>query len=396
MSAKVAGKNRAIGRMPKGHIPTAASSPSKSRRKANVDVPAKAIRDVPSAESRTASKKKARIVVPNGQAVLVSSPTLPNASGAAQSNRATNGHLMAGRSAKRPTVGGDVHENVARTGHQPVDLSSDILFVRQLYRQRRDLLKAATALTLRMIAMVKAANGLERDAKVSERMIQNCAYPPVKVLAAVRGTVRVEIASLEKELVKYATRMPGYEEIWKPTSGLGALGLALIIGAAGDLRNYDNHSKLWKRMGLHVFDGKALYTKRAGMSSAEWKSAGYCPERRSLMYTIVNLGICTKQSAYKQLRDDRIKVEHQKAKAEGLKVALSGKIPKKEAHLYRSAGHVLNRANRYVGKKLLRDLWKVWRREAMAHLPKGRTASASRSPIPFTGIRNGEGNAAIF
>ena len=41
------------------------------------------------------------------------------------------------------------------------------------------------------------------------------------------------------------------------TRGFGYLGLAQIVAEAGDLSNYANPAKLWKRFGLAVIDGRA-------------------------------------------------------------------------------------------------------------------------------------------
>jgi hypothetical protein len=42
-------------------------------------------------------------------------------------------------------------------------------------------------------------------------------------------------------------------------------------------------------------------------------------------------------------------------------VCPAAKIPAKNKELYRSDGHVHNRAKRYMEKRLIRDLWRAWR-----------------------------------
>ncbi|MBW8078732.1 MAG: hypothetical protein GJU76_11815 [Gallionella sp.] len=152
---------------------------------------------------------------------------------------------------------------------------------------------------------------------------------------------------------------------------------------------------MWRRFGLHVGGGKAFYTKRAGMSADDWMAAGYCPRRRSLIYQLTDsllksqLRKVTKDpdderrvalGRYGEIYLARKQLEREKATAEGLTVAPAAKIPKSCAEQYRSDGHIHNRAARYVGKKLLRDLWKAWKREAIQTLPKGQFVDASRSP----------------
>ena len=195
-------------------------------------------------------------------------------------------------------------------------------------------------------------------------------------------------------------QVPAYA-LWEGIRGLGPLGLALILGEAGNPADYATHSKFWRRMGLHVGGGKAFYVKRAGMTGEAWEAAGYCPRRRSVVYQITDSLLKsqirkdkadpTKRIAlgpYGALYLARKAREHEKARAEGLTVRPAGKIPKADAHMYRSEGHIHNRAARYVGKKLLRDLWKVWRREAIDTLPKGHDVDASRSPSIPAGRAN--------
>jgi hypothetical protein len=274
-------------------------------------------------------------------------------------------------------------------------LRSDLDVIRELYEQRRDLLGVHSGMTTRMKAIVKTFYKLPPKAKISEEKIASTPYPPLITLRMARATIREHLDSLEADLEPYGKRLPAYNALWAPTRGLGPLGLALIAGEAGDLSKYGTHSQLWKRFGLHVGGGKAFYTKRADMSRDDWIDAGYSPRRRSVIYQITDsllknqLRKVTKDPGderrvalgrYGEIYLARKQLEREKAKAEGLTVAPAADIPKKDARNYRSEGHIHNRAARYVGKKLLRDLWKVWRREVVLPLPKGQPAVASRSP----------------
>ena len=53
--------------------------------------------------------------------------------------------------------------------------------------------------------------------------------------------------------------------------------------------------------------------------------------------------------------------EREIAEAKGLTVAPSAKIPKSQSEKYMSHGHIDKRAQRYMEKCLLRDLWQAWR-----------------------------------
>lgn len=278
------------------------------------------------------------------------------------------------------------------------DLTANLSRVFLLYEQRRDLLATASGMTNRLKALTKIRRGLPVSAKVSEAMIQDTDYPPIDTLLLARGVLRDHLGKIETQLEKLAEELPAYASFWKPTRGLSGLGLALIVGEAGNLAEYDTHSQLWRRFGLHVGGGQAYYTKRSGMSPEAWSKAGYCPRRRSLVYQLTDSLLKGQIRKDEHDPDKRIALgdygalylrekerQREKAKAEGLTVCAAAKIPAKDAHKYRSDGHIHNRAARYVGKKLLRDLWKVWRREAMFEMPKGHGWIASRSPSTSAG-----------
>ena len=372
------------------------------KQKARASVPARAADQVPSASPSPSRARGATTMLPEKASKRTPRASRPNTRKAVRSQgvHARKGHDdVASPASPSPKIGAGGHGEVVRkdqTGRASrSDLSATLSNVFLLYEQRRDLLATASGLTNRLKALTKIRRGLPVSAKVSEAMIAETPYPPIDTLLLARGVLRDHLHKLEEQLKKLAPLIPAYGSLWMETRGLGALGLALIAGEADDLSKYDTHSKLWRRFGLHVGGGKAFYVRRAGMSKADWKAAAYCPRRRSVIYQITDsllkgqLKKVTKKPSdkrrialgrYGEIYLARKQLELEKAKAEGLKVAPAAKIPEKDAHKYRSAGHIHNRAARYVGKKLLRDLWKVWRREAAKELPKGQLASASRSP----------------
>lgn len=371
-----------------------AGRPSTGKRKARLVPPTMAIHKAPSASPPNTADGGHRSSATNGQKVHapLRSPSF-----------AREGHAIFGLAAHSndapasdPSLGAAGQHKGARDGRVSAacsaDLSNTLAIIRALYEQRRDLLGTAGGLTNRMKAIVKARLRLPLDTEVTGRMIKDCDYPPLKTLRAARAGLRAHIDRLQDGdsegqgngsfgLRAHAETLPGYRELWEPTNGLGALGLALIVGAAGNLADYSTHSQLWKRFGLHVYKGLACYKKRPGMSAADWQEAGYCPERRAIIYTIVNLGIATKDNAYHTLRDQYREQERRKQAAMGVTVLPAAKIPKDALPgAYMSEGHVLNRANRKVGKKLLRDLWKIWRREVRSAVSNDQANIASRAP----------------
>ena len=281
----------------------------------------------------------------------------------------------------------------------PPALSPTIDRVFLLYEQRRDLLSTASGMTNRLKALTKIRRGLPVSAKVSEAMILETEYPPIDTLLSARGVLRDHLGKIEKQLEQFAEDLPAYASFWKPQRGLSGLGLALIAGEAGDLAGYSTHSKLWRRFGLHVDGGgRAYWKRRPGLSAEDWETAGYCPRRRSIIFQLTDSLLKAQIRKDENDPDKRVALgeygalylrekarQQEKAKAEGLTVCPAAKIPAKAASKYRSEGHIHNRAARYVGKKLLRDLWKVWRREAIHSKPKGQTRIASRSSSKSAG-----------
>lgn len=96
----------------------------------------------------------------------------------------------------------------------------------------------------------------------------------------------------EKQMAGLAQRLPVYPWI-ESMRGAGALGLATIVAEAGDLSNYPNPAKLWKRLGFAPFEGlagsswkRATWRPRA-LTSEEWIENPFSGERYALMHQIV-------------------------------------------------------------------------------------------------------------
>jgi hypothetical protein len=153
-------------------------------------------------------------------------------------------------------------------------------------------------------------------------------------LIEARESIKKHRLKAERLCAKLAEQLPVYKTFIEPVVGLGALGLAQIIGECGDLRNYANPAKLWKRMGLAVIDGKAH--KRV-----KGEQTGYSPERRAVIFRIAD-SLLRQQNAFKELYVTRKVFEQQK-------------VPEGPKMLWH------RRSQRYVQKRLLRDLWRAWR-----------------------------------
>lgn len=149
----------------------------------------------------------------------------------------------------------------------------------------------------------------------------------------------------ERRMKKLAKELPVYHWM-KAINGFGELGLPQIIAETGDLSNYANPGKVWRRMGLAPFRNKALATwrRQGGLTKDDWIEAGYSPRRRSIMYCIGD-SLIKKQNVYRDIYLERKEFEREK---------LPDAAP---IHTHR-------RAQRYMEKRLLKNLWQEWQRAA--------------------------------
>lgn len=241
--------------------------------------------------------------------------------------------------------------------------------IREQWRRRQSWHRAEKSLTLAAKAMCRrlVAKGEEKaelkeaDSLYSAALgkgkhpLSEVAFGAIFPIVEARDGMEKYRKAVEKRLAKLAATLPVAPFI-ETLRGVGIGSLAAIVGEAGNLGNYANPAKLWKRMGLAVMpDGRQR--KVAGAAAI---LHGYSPQRRSVMW---NIGDCIVKAGgpLRELYDARKLTEHAKAKAEGLTVAPAGKIPKKDADKYRSEGHVHNRAKRYVEKRVLVLIWRGWR-----------------------------------
>jgi len=286
---------------------------------------------------------------------------------------------------------------------KPIAAPDDIpLRLMDLQRARVATIKAQRSLNNRVRSYVRRAMGWQTDLPEADRKRINTAAAKL-VKAVEKGTpadgdsaataelaVRFIVACkrarealdeervlIEKEMLKLAKALL----VWRwalAQIGFGALGLAIIVGEAGDLGKYDNPAKLWKRFGVGLVGERTQGKPGKGATAEDWIAHGYNPQRRSALWTI---GDClVKQgNGYREVFLARKHQECEKAVAEGLivtcttqatldnwkAVGLPAPIRIKSKQFdpakHRAAGHIHKRAQRYMEKRLLRDLWRAWR-----------------------------------
>jgi hypothetical protein len=177
-----------------------------------------------------------------------------------------------------------------------------------------------------------------------------------------------ERARREADMIAAARLLPVWPWV-QSISGIAELGLAVLVGEAGDIGNYPAPGKLWKRLGLACYDGS-----RQGFVPAEitgedrkkaWMARGYNPARRAEVYAFVDDTMLRAQ-----WRGD--KDEH------GVAVSGSDRAVATAAHAIGPYGqvygdrrswnaarglmpaHADKEARRFMSKRFIRDLWTAW------------------------------------
>lgn len=239
----------------------------------------------------------------------------------------------------------------------------------ELHRQRQDLHRAEKSLTLRIKAKCRrACEGNKDEAeKLYKAIMGKGEHEHGAALAMVcapflqaRALIESQRKENEKMMEADAATLPAAEWV-NGVRGVKMLSLASVIGEAGNLSNYPNPAKLWKRLGLAVIRGERQQKKPGD----EAKEHGYCPSRRSVIWGIGD-NMIRGRSEYTSSYYSRKEYEVERAESEGKTVVPQQKITNmkdrgKDVSGYMSQGHVHNRAKRYMEKRFIRDLWRAWR-----------------------------------
>jgi len=263
----------------------------------------------------------------------------------------------------------------------------------EVVRLRQDYVNAQGNLDRQIKRIVSRMTGIR---KITDRMVTEFldSCPPaarmhLMKLIGLRDAAKRERMSYDKACEQLAEQLPVCCTFVEGVPGFGLIGLALIVGEAGDLAKYSGPAKLWKRFGLHVLAGRsgATWKSKGGLSSEAWKAFGYCPRRRSIMFVVVDSLLRKTCNSYRAFYLEAKAFEKRKADSEGLTVCAADKIPKGEAAKYRSLKHIDLRARRKVAKRLLKDLWRAWRdqRQRSNHLPHVPAPSQTDSPAQARG-----------
>lgn len=236
-------------------------------------------------------------------------------------------------------------------------------YLRMMLGWRRDLPeKERKAIAVRAQQLVALG---EADAK-GKPATADSDYTDHRPIIAASLRAREPFDGVEKTAVKNMERLAAGLPVWGAfgagVRGFGLKSLAVIVAEAGDLSDYPTKGHLWKRMGLAVLDGVRQGGLAKGATNEAWIAHGYSPSRRSRVW---NIGDAMLKAQIRKVKDDA-------DEDTGERIALG---PYGEAYLRRKAYEVARepeiapikahrRAQRYMEKRLLRDLWQAWRRAA--------------------------------
>lgn len=223
------------------------------------------------------------------------------------------------------------------------------------HRVRCDAMEQRKRLDLGLGSHLRIKLGWRRDLPEKERKriaaeaqaIMRAEEPDNDFVLASRGARKpfaaIE-AAMDKQLAKLARQLPVWEAFGKQVRGFGEISLAIIVAEAGDLSNYDSEAKLWKRMGLAAGQGRVPPNLSREQRKQAWIERGYSPRRRSRMWNVGDALIKgNRDGVYRRLYLER----------KAFEVARNPEMSLMQAH---------RRAQRYMEKRLLRDLWRAWRR----------------------------------
>lgn len=217
--------------------------------------------------------------------------------------------------------------------------------IQEVYQTRLDFLGDRIAVSNRLFARRRRVHARTCDKKSHLK----CEIPELSddgylFLSKTLDNFHKDESGEVKTLEALAKRLPvwGWAECVR---GVGPLSVAQIVGECGNLSNYANPAKVWKRMGLCPGDKRIRGVKN-----------GYSPRRRSVMW---NIGSCMIKSRgeYKDLYDRR--KEYERTKGACMAPLKDGKgICKKDDRC--KDGHVHRRTQRWMEKAFLKHLWNAW------------------------------------
>lgn len=266
-----------------------------------------------------------------------------------------------------------------------------IILITRNYRDRRFAMEQRKRADLALGAYLRSALGWRKDLPDAER--KAIAAEAARIAKNPEGTrwesmvgacvksrepfEAIESAAL-KEMERIAKTFPVWSEFGKDIRGFGAASLAVIIAEAGDLSNYADKGKLWKRLGLAVIGDVRQGNPGKGASADDWIAHGYNPSRRSAIW---NIGDTMLKAQIRKVKDS---AGEDTGERTALGVYGEAYLARKAYEIARNPEmtpmQVHRRAQRYMEKRLLKHLWQAWRR-TISRASTKTNAELSDAPI---------------
>ena len=186
------------------------------------------------------------------------------------------------------------------------DLSGLSEDLQSLQKQRAWYIKSRNMMMNRLQATVAGMNGYSNSlskkdrekmfveaGKLIKQISKGEAEPHPLILTGLMATDAFDEQkkATEKEMLKTAKQLPIAEWVDQPEQrGFGLLFLAIVIGETGNLENYANPGKVWRRLGCAPFTKNGVTQMgsswRMGMNkddhgekmhASDWEEFGYSP-----------------------------------------------------------------------------------------------------------------------
>lgn len=190
----------------------------------------------------------------------------------------------------------------------------------------------------------------------------------------------------EASIRDLARALPVWDKWAKKVSGLGELGLGVIVGHLGNPAYYRSQENVWKRLGLALFrDGRRQQRTSGKRPTQELRDEYYYnPQRRADIWSFCSDSLLRAQrregkpvGAYGVVYDvEKRKIMPRIAATAGL-ADVSGDDGEAVAHPDKwTKARAHNHAARVMTKALVWDLWRVWHEKSPRHKFVGDPALA--------------------
>jgi hypothetical protein len=182
----------------------------------------------------------------------------------------------------------------------------------------------------------------------------------VETTIAARAPADRERKTREAAMTKLAEQLPVFPWV-DSVAGFGALGFATIVALTGDLSNYANVAKVWKRLMLAPYAGHAGSTwkretwRPRALTKDEWIANPFSGERYALIAMIAD-------SLHKKQIQSKAKSKTQFGRALGPygKAYVDRREHTARTHSDWTLMHAHRDALRVMVKSLVKDLWTEW------------------------------------